>query len=120
MLIRVKPYNKKRGCLVQRYTCKGTRYEARLGWYEVDDATAKYLATVHQIDGDVDSPKVFDVMSKEEAIKMEKVEAAMGKASPAETPKVLTPKKEVVEKTEPSKIERKKRSKNVADKLENI
>jgi len=37
------------------------------GWYRVPDHIADYLATVHQLSEDPDSPLAFDVCSQEQA-----------------------------------------------------
>lgn len=73
-LVRLKPYDPKKGHVIQRYTAFSIRFEERRGWYKVADEVAAYLATVHQVPGDEDSPLAFDVCSEEEAQRIEVTE----------------------------------------------
>lgn len=66
-LVRLKPYDPKRGHVIRRYTVYSIRFEERRGWYRVEDEVAEYLKTVHQIYGDEYSPNAFDVCTEEEA-----------------------------------------------------
>jgi len=73
-LVRLKPYDRKRGHVIQRYTAFGVRFDEARGWYKVSDEVAAYLATVHQTPGDEDSPLAFDVCTQDEATAMETAE----------------------------------------------
>lgn len=73
-LVRLKPYEPKKGHVLQRYTAFSIRFEERRGWYKVTDEVATYLGTVHQTPGDDDSPLAFDVCSEEDAQRMEAAE----------------------------------------------
>lgn len=73
-LVRLKPYEPKKGHVLQRYTAFSIRFEERRGWYKVSDEVANYLASVHQTPGDEDSPLAFDVCSEDEAQRMEAAE----------------------------------------------
>jgi len=73
-LVRLKPYNPKRGCVIRRYTVYGFRFEETRGWYEVSGTVAAYLETIHQIPTDENSPKAFDVCSPKEAQVVENAE----------------------------------------------
>ena len=73
-LVRLKPYDPKRGHVIRRYTAFSIRFEEARGWYKVADEVAAYLATVHQVPGDEDSPLAFDVCSEEEAQRLETAE----------------------------------------------
>lgn len=73
-LVRVKPYDPKKGHVIRRYTAFSIRFEEARGWYKVADEMAAYLATVHQVPGDEDSPLAFDVCSEEEAQRLETAE----------------------------------------------
>ncbi len=73
-LVRLKPYEPKKGHVLQRYTAFSIRFEERRGWYKVSDEVATYLASVHQTPGDEDSPLAFDVCSEDEAQRMETAE----------------------------------------------
>jgi len=70
-LIRIKPYDPKKGNVIRRYTAFGVRFEEARGWYKVSDEVAAYLGTVHQRPGDDDSPLAFDVCTEEEAQRLE-------------------------------------------------
>jgi len=73
-LVRLKPYDPKRGHVIRRYTAFSIRFEEARGWYKVADEVAAYLATVHQVPGDEDSPLAFDVCTEEEAQSLETAE----------------------------------------------
>lgn len=74
MLVRLKPYNPKRGCFLRRFTYKGLRFQEERGWYRVDLGVAKYLGDVRQVDSDPDSSPAFDVCTEEEARALEEKE----------------------------------------------
>lgn len=73
-LVRLKPYDPKRGHVIRRYTAFSIRFEEARGWYKVADEVAAYLGTVHQVPGDEDSALAFDVCSEEEAQRLETAE----------------------------------------------
>ena len=75
MLVRLKPYNKKKGHILRRYTYRGLRFQESRGWTRVRKEIADYLEKVHQIPGDEDSPLAFDVHSDAEAQAIDKKEA---------------------------------------------
>ncbi len=91
-LIRIKPYDPKRGHVVRRYTVFSIRFDETRGWYRVADDVADYLAKVHQAPHDEDSPLVFDVCTEAEAHALEETERkkAEERAKAAE-PNVATP-----------------------------
>jgi hypothetical protein len=91
-LIRLKPFDAKRGHLIQRFTAFSTTFEERKGWYRVADEVADYLATVNQVPNDDDTPLAFDVCTEEEAKRLEAAEKkkAEERARAAE-PNVATP-----------------------------
>lgn len=72
-LIRLKPFDAKKGHIIRRYTAFATTFEEHKGWYRVTDHVAAYLATVHQVPNDEDSPLAFDVCTQDEA---ERIDAA--------------------------------------------
>jgi hypothetical protein len=74
MLVRLKPYNPKRGYLLRRFTYRGIRFQEERGWYRVDEEIAKYLSDVRQVDSDLDSSPAFDVCTEEEARALEEKE----------------------------------------------
>jgi uncharacterized protein YdbL (DUF1318 family) len=73
-LVRLKPYDPKKGHVIRRYTAFAIRFEEARGWYKVSDEVATYLGTVHQVPGDEDSPLAFDVCTEEEAQRLEVAE----------------------------------------------
>lgn len=92
VLVRLKPYNKKRGCVIKRIMIRGVRFDESKGWYRVSRAFADHLETIHQDYYDEDSPLAFDIMSQDDAIKLEekekkaseaKAEASAPRAAPA-------------------------------------
>ena len=73
-LVRLKPYNPKRGYKLRRFTYKGMRFDGSKGWYAVPESIAAELAEIHQEYYDEDSPMAFDVMTQDEAIALEEAE----------------------------------------------
>lgn len=76
MLVRIKPYNPKRGHVLRKYTHlpTGKRFEENAGWYKVDAGLANYLKGVHQIASDPDSQFAFDVCTEAEAKRIDERE----------------------------------------------
>jgi hypothetical protein len=68
-LARLKPYDPRRRHLLRSFMHgpSGKRFEEKRGWYRVTDGVAKYLARVHQVESDPESPLAFDVCTLEEA-----------------------------------------------------
>lgn len=73
-LVRLKPFDPKKGHVIQRYTAFSIRFEEKRGWYKVSDEVATYLASVHQRPSDDESPLAFDVCTEEEAQRVETAE----------------------------------------------
>jgi hypothetical protein len=73
-LIRLRPFDAKKGHIIRRYTVAGTTFEERKGWYRVSDHMASYLATVHQVADDEDSPMAFDVYTQDDAKRIDAAE----------------------------------------------
>lgn len=80
MLVRIKPYNPRRGHVLRRFTYAhprtGTRYrfDDSRGWYTVPTEVARVLEGVHSRYEDLDSPLAFDVCTKEQAIALDQRE----------------------------------------------
>jgi len=70
-LVRLKPYDPKRGHVLRRYTAFGVRFDESRGWYRVSDEVAAYLAGVREQPGLDYTPLAFDVCSEEEALALE-------------------------------------------------
>ncbi len=67
MLVRLKPYDQRRGHVLRRFTYAGIKIHEERGWYRVKKDVAEYLRTVRQQTGDPHSPLAFDVCSEQEA-----------------------------------------------------
>lgn len=78
-LVRLKPYDPRRGYVLRRYTFAGIRFQAERGWYRVDKRVADHLLTVRTMHGDPHAPVAFDVCSEAEARAMEASEAEAAK-----------------------------------------
>lgn len=78
MLVRLKPYDPRRGHVLRRYTVSlwDTRFEVQRGWYEVPDEWAAYLRTLRQNANDSYSKEAFDVCTRAEAERIDALEAA--------------------------------------------
>lgn len=70
-LVRLKPYDPRRGHLLQRFTYAGIKFHEARGWYRVEPDVAEYLRTVHQRPSDQHTPFAFDVCTDDEARALE-------------------------------------------------
>lgn len=88
MLVRLKPYNPKRGFKVRRYIVSSARLRLDVdrGWYEVDAALALKLSQLRQESTDPDSPPLCDVCTREEAIALEEREKEAEERASARRP----------------------------------
>ena len=73
-LVRLKRLIVKKGHIIRRYTAFSTTFEETKGWYRVSDDVAAYLATVHQVPNDEDTPLAFEVCTEKEARRIDAVE----------------------------------------------
>ena len=67
LLVRLKPYDPRRGHVLRRYTYRGIKFHEERGWYRVDKAVADYLREVRQVPADEYAPLAFDVCTDAEA-----------------------------------------------------
>jgi len=78
-LVRLKPFDQRRGHVLRSYTAFGQRFLEGKGWYNVDDSAADYLAKVKQPPtGNYqaeDAPFAFDVCTTEQAAALDEAEA---------------------------------------------
>ncbi len=90
VLVRLKPYDPRRGYVLRRFTYQGIKFHEERGWYVVDKAVAEYLRKVPQRDTDPHSPLAFDVATEEEAKALDAREEHEGKTrkNAAEAPRV--------------------------------
>lgn len=79
-LVRLKPYNKKRGFLVRNYTWRGHRFTDR--WSEVSSAVARELEQLIQPHDQEAELPLFDIYTRDEAAEVEEKER--DKAMPGE------------------------------------
>ena len=66
-LVRLKPYDPRRGHVIRRYTYRGIKFQEERGWYRVDKAVADHLRSVRQFPADPHSQPAFDVHTPTEA-----------------------------------------------------
>lgn len=90
LLVRLKPFEPRRGFVLKRFTFAGIKFHDERGWYRVERPVAEYLRTVRTMADDAHSPLAFDVCSESEARAMEATEAdsAKGKRSALDDIKV--------------------------------
>ncbi len=79
VLIRLKPYNPRKGFVVRRYHVRGILFREDRGWYRcTDDALAERLGKLRQRDTDPDSPQLFDIVTEAEAQEIDARERIQG------------------------------------------
>lgn len=91
-LVRLKPFNPKKGYNMRSYTLKGIQIREENGWHEVPDDVADQFANIHADPENADTPFAFDVMSRDEAISFEQKEkrAQQERASASDPIRVRT------------------------------
>ena len=67
LLVRLKPYDPRRGNVLRRFTYQGIKFHEERGWYRVAKTVADYLRSVHQQSADPHSPLAFDICTEDEA-----------------------------------------------------
>jgi hypothetical protein len=85
LLVRLKPYDARRGHVLRRFTYAGIKFQEERGWYRVEKAVADYLRTVRQLPSDRHSPLAFDVCTEAEAKALEAGEAEESKVKRSAT-----------------------------------
>jgi hypothetical protein len=90
MLLRLKPFDPRRGHVLRRYTYAGIKFHEERGWYRVEKRVADYLRTVRQQPADAHAPIAFDVCTEDEAkaIDAKEKEAATPRKTAADEIKV--------------------------------
>ncbi|WP_428264784.1 hypothetical protein [Haliangium sp.] len=87
MLVRLMPYDPKKGHVLKQYTYRGIRFQAGRGWYRVDANVAAYLERVRSIPGNENTPLAFEVRTQAEARALdERDRKARRRVVPAEEP----------------------------------
>jgi hypothetical protein len=92
LLVRLKPYDPRRGFVLRRFTFKGVKFHEERGWYRVPKPLADYLSGVKQVDSDLYSPLAFDIASDDEAKAVDAREESDSKTrkNANEAPRVAT------------------------------
>ncbi len=67
LLVRLKPFDPRRGHVLRRFTYAGVKIHEERGWYRVSKPVGEYLRSVRQVASDEYSPLAFDVCTEEEA-----------------------------------------------------
>lgn len=95
-LVRIKPFNPKKGYKIQRYMAFGIKFEEARGWYKIGEYIVRYseeneeeqdfnfvqyLKSVRNNNEDPDSPLAFDVCTPEEAQALQAAEKAAKEAA---------------------------------------
>jgi hypothetical protein len=92
MLVRLKPFDPRRGHVLRRFTYAGVKIHEERGWHRVSNQVADYLRGVRQVNGDEYSPLAFDVCTDEEAKALDAREEVETKVRRSATDEVrLTP-----------------------------
>jgi len=85
LLVRLKPYDPRRGHVLRRYTYAGIKFQEERGWYRVEKAVAEYLRNVREVPSDRYSPLAFDVCTEAEAKALEAAETEASKVKRSAT-----------------------------------
>ena len=78
-LVRLKPFEPRRGYVLKRFTYAGIKFHGERGWYRVEKPVAEYLRAVRTVADEAHSPLAFDVCTEAEARAMEASEADSAK-----------------------------------------
>lgn len=79
LLVRMKPYDPRRGFVLRRLTYAGIRFESQRGWYRVQKSVADHLRETRCVARDPYSPRAFDVCTEAEANTLDAAEADAAK-----------------------------------------
>ena len=85
LLVRLKPYDPRRGHVLRRYTYAGIKFHEERGWSRVEKPVGDYLRSVHQLSSDSHSPLAFDVCTEEEAKAIDAAESDASKVKRSAT-----------------------------------
>ena len=88
LLVRLKPYDPRRGHVLRRYTYRGIKLHEERGWYRVEKPVANYLRAVRQVASDEHSPLAFDVCTDDEARALDAREKEAGATRKAATDEI--------------------------------
>lgn len=92
LLVRLKPYDPRRGFVLRRFTYAGIRFQDERGWYRVERRVGEHLRAVRTVPTDKYAPLAFDVCTEAEAKALDagESEAAKVKRSATDDLKVTT------------------------------
>ena len=79
LLVRLKPYDPRRGHVLRRYTYAGIKFQEERAWYRVEKIVADHLRAVRQVSTDEHAPLAFDVCTEVEAKALEARESDAAK-----------------------------------------
>jgi hypothetical protein len=79
LLVRLKPYDPRRGHVLRRYTYAGIKFQEERAWYRVEKPVAEHLRAVRQVPTDEHAPLAFDVCTEAEAQAIEARESDASK-----------------------------------------
>ncbi len=85
LLVRLKPYDPRRGHVLRRFTYAGIKFQPERGWYRVERSVAEYLRGVRQQSADQYAPLAFDVCTDTEAAALEARDAEASKVKQSAT-----------------------------------
>jgi hypothetical protein len=85
LLVRLKPYDPRRGHVLRRYTYSGIKFQEERGWYRVEKPVAEYLRAVREVPTDRHSQLAFDVCTEAEAKALETTETEVSKVKRSAT-----------------------------------
>lgn len=92
LLVRLKPYDPRRGFVLRRFTYVGIRFQDERGWYRVERRVGEHLRAVRTVPTDKYAPLAFDVCTEAEAKALDagESEAAKIKRNATDDLKVTT------------------------------
>ena len=92
LLVRLKPYDPRRGFVLRRFTYAGIRFQDARGWYRVERKVGEHLRAVRTVPTDKYAPLAFDVCTEAEAKALDagESEAAKVKRNATDDLKVTT------------------------------
>jgi hypothetical protein len=85
LLVRLKPYDPRRGHVLRRYTYAGIKFQEERGWYRVERPVAEYLRAVREVPSDRYAPLAFDVCTETEAKALDANESEVAKVKRSAT-----------------------------------
>lgn len=79
LLVRLKPFDPRRGFVLRRFTFAGIRFQSERGWYRVEKSVAERLRATRSVASDPYAPLAFDVCTEAEATALDNAEADAAK-----------------------------------------